>query len=68
MTERVLLTPDDVERVFGIPKSTQSKARMTAGAFAPHVKRGRSVYYLRSDVEHWLESLRRKSTNERNAV
>ena len=63
MTERILLTPDDVERVYGIPKSTQAKARMT-GTFAPFVKRGRSVYVLKSDMDAWLASLKRKSTIE----
>lgn len=56
-----MLTPDDVERVYGIPKSTQAKSRM-AGTFAPFVKRGRSVYVLKSDMDAWLASLKRKST------
>jgi hypothetical protein len=63
VTEKILLTPDDVERVYGIPKSTQAKARM-AGTFAPFVKRGRSVYVLKSDMDAWLASLKRRSTLE----
>lgn len=63
MTEKVMLTPDDVERVYGIPKSTQAKSRM-AGTFAPFVKRGRSVYVMRTDLETWLETLKRTSTLE----
>jgi hypothetical protein len=64
-TERVLLTPGDVERVYGIPKSTQAKNRM-AGTFAPFVKRGRSVYVLKSDLDAWLASLKRQSTIDPN--
>lgn len=60
-----MLTPDDVERVYGIPKSTQAKGRMT-GTFAPFVKRGRSVYVLKSDLTAWLETLKRKSTVEQS--
>ena len=63
--ERVLLTPGDVERVYGIPKSTQAKNRM-AGTFAPFIKRGRSVYVLKSDMDAWLASLKRQSTFETN--
>lgn len=66
MTDLVMLTPDDVERIYGIPKSTQAKRRM-AGAFAPHVKCGRSVYVLKSDLDAWLETLKRKSTINRAA-
>ena len=64
MDQKYLLSPRDVEREYGIPRSTQSKQRMKRGAFAPHVKRGRSVYYLREDVELWLQSLKRTSTLE----
>lgn len=63
MTEKVLLTPEDVERVYGIPKSTQAKARMR-GDFAPFLKRGRSVFVLQTDMDAWLESLRRRSTSD----
>jgi hypothetical protein len=63
VTERVLLTPDDVERVYGIPKSTQAKARMR-GDFAPYIKRGRSVYVLKADIDDWLAGLRRMSTSQ----
>lgn len=62
MSEKFLLTPDDVAQE-GISKSTQAKGRMT-GSFCPHIKRGRSVFYLRSDFEAWLVSLRRRSTSD----
>lgn len=61
MTQKLLLTPDDVARIYGIPKSTQAKNRM-AGTFAPFVKHGRSVYVTRADMDHWLSTLKRKST------
>lgn len=63
MTQKILLTPDDIERVYGIPRSTQAKGRMT-GTFAPFIKHGRSVLVLKADLEEWLTSLRRKSTSE----
>ena len=63
MSEKVLLTDDDVYEIYGIPQSTQAKGRMT-GDFCPHIKRNRSVYYLRSDFDAWLISLRRRSTSD----
>ncbi len=63
MTDKLLLTDRDVEELFGIPRSTQAKGRMT-GNFCPHIKRGRSVFYLRSDMETWLAGLRRQSTSD----
>jgi predicted DNA-binding transcriptional regulator AlpA len=63
MGEKLLLTARDVENVYGIPRSTQAKGRMT-GRFCPHVKRGRSVFYLKADIEAWLSSLRRVSTSD----
>lgn len=63
MTDKLLLTPDDVERVYGIPKSTQAKGRMS-GTFAPFIKRGRSVFVLKTDLDAWLASLRRNSNFE----
>ena len=63
MSEKLLLTDVDVYEIYGIPQSTQAKGRMT-GNFCPHIKRGRSVFYLRSDFEAWLVSLRRRSTSD----
>ena len=60
---KVLLTPEDVAKTYSIPESTQAKGRMTGG-FCPHIKRGRSVFYLKSDIEAWLASLRRCSTSD----
>lgn len=60
------LTPDDMERQYKIPKSTQAKGRMS-GDFCPYIKRGRNVYYLKSDVDIWLASLRRRHTSDPGA-
>lgn len=59
--QKLLLTPEDVERMYGIPRSTQAKNRM-AGRFAPYVKHGRNVYVTRADMDAWLSTLKRKST------
>lgn len=61
--DRVLVTPADIEAIFGIPVSTQAKGRMTGDTY-PFIKRGRSVYAFREDVEDWLRSLRRRSTSD----
>jgi hypothetical protein len=63
MSEKILLTDRDVENIYGIPRSTQAKGRMNGG-FCPHIKRGRSVYYLKSDFDVWIGSLRRRTTSE----
>jgi hypothetical protein len=60
---KVLLTPEDVATTYSIPESTQAKGRMTGG-FCPHIKCGRSVFYLKSDLENWIASLRRASTSD----
>ena len=60
---RELLRPSDIEVIYGIPMSTQAKGRMTGETY-PYVKRGRSVYAFRGDVEDWLRGLRRRSTSE----
>jgi predicted DNA-binding transcriptional regulator AlpA len=63
MSEKVLLTDRDVENIYGIPRSTQAKGRMKGG-FCRFVKRGRSVYYLKSDFDEWIAGLRRNSTSD----
>ena len=64
MTDKVLLTDRDVENIYGIPRSTQAKGRMAGGSFCPHIKRGRSVFYLKSDFDAWISGLRRRSTSD----
>lgn len=63
MNTKVLLTVRDVAAIYGIPPSTQAKGRMKGG-FCPFVKRGRSVYYLQSDMDEYIGSLRRRSTSD----
>ena len=63
---KILLTPQDVFVAYGFPMSTQAKGRMT-GNFCPHIKRGRSVFYLKSDMESWIASLKRRSTSDVSA-
>ena len=67
MGDKLLLTDRDVESVYGIPRSTQAKGRMTGG-FCPHIKRGRSVYYLKADLESYIAGLRRRSTSDRGTA
>lgn len=64
MTDKLLLTARDVENIYGIPRSTQAKSRMAGDTFCPHIKRGRSVYYLKSDFDAWISGLRRRSTSD----
>jgi hypothetical protein len=66
VAEMVLLTDLDVEFFYRIPRSTQAKGRMRGG-FCPHIKRGRSVYYLKSDFDEWIAGLRRRSTSDDGA-
>jgi hypothetical protein len=63
MDGKLAIDPDEFFALTGIPKSTQAKGRLH-GDFCPHLKRGRRVYYLKSDVEAWLLSLRRTSTSD----
>lgn len=60
-SQRLMLRPKDIESGYGLSKSTQAKNRM-AGTFAPFIKRGRSVYVMKADLDEWLLSLKRKST------
>jgi predicted DNA-binding transcriptional regulator AlpA len=64
VSDKILLTDRDVEAIYGIPRSTQAKGRMAGGAFCPHIKRGRSVFYLKSDFDAWISGLRRRSTSD----
>jgi hypothetical protein len=66
MSDKVLLTDRDVESIYGIPRSTQAKGRMS-GDFCPHIKRGRSIFYKRDDLDSWINSLRRRSTSDLGA-
>lgn len=61
MTEKRLLRPAEIACEYGIPKSTQTKLRMN-GEFAPFIKRGRSVFVWRTDLDEWLRSKSRSRT------
>ena len=63
MADKLLLTDRDVENIYGIPRSTQANGRMR-GDFCPHIKRGRSIFYKRDDLDSWINSLRRRSTSD----
>ncbi len=62
-SEEPVLTPDDVENRYKIPKSTQAKGRMR-GDFCAYIKRGTRVYYWKTDMEAYLTSLRRRHTSD----
>jgi hypothetical protein len=48
-----VVTPLDVEVVWRVPRSSQKKQR-ALGAFAPHFRVGRRVYYRRAALEQWI--------------
>lgn len=50
-----LLTPSELSAEFGFPISTTAKLRMK-GNGPPFIKRGRSVLYVKEDVEAWLRT------------
>lgn len=52
-TTEQILTPLDVETNFGIPRSSQKKARAN-GSFAPYFRVGRRVYCRKSTLEAWI--------------
>jgi hypothetical protein len=60
VTERKLLSPEDVERDYTIPQNTQAIWRCTNryGFGDLVIKLGSGVRYRRSDIECWLESRR----------
>ena len=53
--DRALLTPDDLERETGVPKSSWAKRRMT-GDCPPYIKIGRRVFYRRRELSLWLDA------------
>lgn len=56
MTNQIpeVLSTADVERFFGIPRSTQAKRRISDDHFIPFFKVGDAVRYRRIDVEQWI--------------
>jgi len=53
-SENTWLTPDELESVYGIKKSTQAKLRMDGKI--PYSKIGRMVRYQRGKIEAWLKA------------
>lgn len=52
-----LLTIQDVEKIFKIPKSTQAKLRMNKNEDSiPFIKMGKTIYYDSIEVEAWIRS------------
>jgi len=53
-----ILTPEDVERDYSIPVSTQRvwKCRNRYGWADLTIKVGRSTRYRRADIETWLQA------------
>ena len=52
-----LLTIEDIEKLFKIPKSTQAKLRMNKSEDSiPFIKMGKKIYYDSMEVEAWIRS------------
>ena len=61
--DRRSLTDPEASRYIGMSTSWLRQSRMRGDPEAPpHVKIGRSVRYLRNDLDRWLECRRRTST------
>lgn len=54
-------TPEDIERVYKIPKSTQAYLRMR-GTFIPYFRVGRKVRYFKRDTHAYFSAQRRLGT------
>ncbi len=61
--EVILLSPAEVATRYKIPKSTQAKMRMR-GDFCAYVKCGRSVRYIKADMDQFLAQRRRRHTSD----
>lgn len=57
--EKRLLTPKDLETLYGIPRRTQAIWRCTGRYNLPYVKVGRNVRYRPEAIEAWLKSRER---------
>ncbi len=59
------LTDPETARYIGMSGSWLRQARMNGNPDAPpYIKIGRSVRYLREDLDTWLEQRRRVSTSD----
>ncbi len=63
--DRRTLTDAEAARYIGMSGSWLRQARMNGNPDAPpYIKIGRSVRYLREDLDTWLEQRRRVSTSD----
>lgn len=67
MTLPTLLKTKDASSRLGISKSTLEKLRLTGGG-PVFVKRGKSVFYIESDLAEWIHANRRRSTSDAGAT
>ena len=52
---KVWLTPENVNDLFGISKSTQAKMRMASNnSTIPFSKVGGYIFYLKTDLDAWI--------------
>jgi excisionase family DNA binding protein len=65
--EQRALRDRDAARYLDLSESWLRKARMN-GSGPPFIKVGRTVRYLREDLDSWLEERRRASTIGRRPV
>lgn len=63
MSTSILLKTKDASELLGMSKSTLEKLRLT-GDGPVYVKRGKSVFYTRKDLDEWIASNRRTSTSD----
>jgi predicted DNA-binding transcriptional regulator AlpA len=54
MVKKEWLTPEELEREYGISITAQNRMRMERRI--PYSKIGKYVRYKRSDIEEWLET------------
>ena len=62
-----VLADSGAARYIGMSESWLRQSRMTGNPDAPpYLKIGRSVRYLRDDLDAWLDQCRRGKTNSRD--
>lgn len=61
--ENKLLRPRDAAALLGLSESTLAKLRLS-GSGPQFQKLGRSVRYMRSSVEGWVQARSRQSTSD----
>ncbi len=64
LKRRPLLTPLEVQKLYGIKATTLSDKR-TRGGGPDYIKEASSVFYRPQDVDRWIERNRRMGSYER---